>query len=158
MTLDDTWVLKVLSAGGVTYPSRWTGSGKILPAWGHFLIVGSTYNQTPAGDDVLTSGITDSASLILNHGNTMVDAVCYYATNLTLAAAMADFTNAYCLGTPVSNAPHSNAPGATSDVDASIVRRPGGTGNNCVDTSDNAADFITETPAVPRSSASAPTP
>ncbi len=40
MTLDDTWVLKVPSAGGVTYPSRWTGTGKILPGWGHFLIVG----------------------------------------------------------------------------------------------------------------------
>ena len=158
VVLDNTWVIKVRSATGSTYPARWTGTGKTIPAWGHFLIVGSSYAETPAGDETLSAGITDSASVILNHGNSTVDAVCYYATNLTLATATTDFATATCTGTPVSNAPHSDNSGMASDVDVSIVRKPGGTGDNCVDSGDNAADFVSETPAVPRSSASAPTP
>ena len=158
MILDNTWVIKARSATASTYPTRWTGTGKTLPAWGHFLIVGSGYSETPAGDETLSNGITDSASVILNHGNSTVDAVCYYATNLTLAVATTDYATATCEGTPVSNAPHSDNSGAGSDVDSSIVRKPGGSGNNCTDTNDSAADFVSEMPAVPRSSASAPTP
>ena len=89
VTLDNTWVLKVFTAGGSTYSTHWTGAGQNLPAWGHFLITGSTYTQTPAGDDTLSSsGIGDSSSVILNHGNTTADAVCFYATNLLLSDAV----------------------------------------------------------------------
>jgi len=158
VVLDNTWVIKVRSATGSTYPARWTGTGKTIPAWGHFLLVGASYAEMPAGDENLSGSITDSASVILNHGNSTVDAVCYYATNLTLASATTDYATATCMGTPVSNAPHSDNSGMASDVDVSIVRKPGGTGDNCADSGDNATDFVSEMPAVPRSAASAPTP
>ena len=161
VTLDNTWVLKVFTAGGTSYTTHWTGSGQNLPAWGHFLIVGSAYPSTsPAGDDTLTgSGIGDSSSVILNHGNSTADAICYYATNLQLSDAQTQFAIATCEGTPVSNAPHSNNSSSASNVDSSLVRIPGGaTGNNCTDTNDNASDFAALAPAVPHNTQSPPTP
>ncbi|MBS2027405.1 MAG: lamin tail domain-containing protein [Deltaproteobacteria bacterium] len=158
VTLDSSWVIKVFTTS--TYSTHWTGAGQNLPAWGHFLIVGSAYNQTPAGDDTLSSnGISDTSSVILNHGNTTADAVCFYDTTVTLANAITQFATATCEGTPVSNAPHTNTSANASNVDSSIVRIPGGaTGNNCTDSGDNATDFAAEAPAVPHNAASTPTP
>jgi hypothetical protein len=52
--------------------------------------------------------------------------------------------------------PHDNT--SSTDVDASVERKPGGVGGNGQDTGDNAADFSTAMPANPQDLASPPTP
>jgi hypothetical protein len=155
VTLDNTWSIKGRSTTSTTYTSRWTGSGLVVPAWGHFLIGGTSYTETPAADSSLSSGITDASSLELVQSGTTVDAVCYYFDSTTLAAFDATYT---CEGTPVSNLPHDNTTAGASDSDSSIERAPGGTGGNCTDTGNNSADFVTQAPATPQSTTSAPTP
>jgi len=155
VTLDSTWSIKGRSTTSSSYTSRWTGTGLVVPAWGHFLIAGTAYTESPAADAALSTGITDASSLELVQAGTTVDAVCYYFDSTTLAAFDATYT---CEGTPVSNLPHDNTTGGTSNSDASIERAPGGAGGNCTDTNDNAADFIHQAPATPQSTASAPTP
>jgi hypothetical protein len=155
VVLDDTWKLDARKPGSNVYTTRWTGTGKTIPAHGHFLIGGTSYSGTPAYDEKFSSGVTDTTNVRLLSGTTTIDAVCFYST----AAAATDFDATFtCEGTPVSNAPHSDASGAASDVDASIERAPGGSGDNCTDTDDNAADFIAQSPSTPQSSTSAPTP
>ncbi len=134
---------------GSSYTARWKGMGLSIPAWGHYLIGGTAYAGSPAADDALSSGITDSAGLQLVQSGTTVDAVCYYSGANPFDAT---FT---CEGTPVVN-PHDNS--TATNVDASIERAPGGSGGNCTDTGDNAADFISQMPSTPQSTTSAPTP
>lgn len=160
MTLDNTWKIvgaKASNPPPATFSARWTGSaGKTIPAYGHFLITGTSYVAPPASDDALSTGITDAASLRLVHGAATVDEVCYAfdaTTQMYLSAA-----SYACPGTPASNAPHNDSAGAASDVDQSIERKPGDPGNNCTDTNDSAADFKAQAPATPDDSASAPTP
>ncbi len=155
VTLDATWVLQGRGTSDVAYDAHWTGAGAIVPAWGHFLIAGSAYVETPAPDDALTRGIVDAAGLRLVHAGVTVSAVCYAYNAATMASFDATFT---CPGTPVSNLPHNNTSSAASNTDASIARLPGGAAGNCTDTGDNASDFVAESPATPESSASPPTP
>lgn len=149
MTLDTNWKLEGRAAGGASYTTRWTGGGGIIPAWGHFLITGTAYGQTPAFNETLTSGITDASAVRLVHLGTTIDTVCYYYGALSFDSTYA------CEGTAVLN-PHNNA--ASTDVDKSIERKPGGAGGNCTDTNDNASDFITQAPATPQNASSPPTP
>jgi hypothetical protein len=147
VALDTSWTVDARSSTSTSYTSRWTGSGKSVPAWGHFLLGGSAYTQTPV--DGSESGVTDASSVRLLHGTTVIDSVCYYSGSNPFDASYT------CEGTPVVN-PHDNS--ASTDVDASIVRKPGGAVGNCTDTNVNAADFATQTPATPENVASAPTP
>jgi hypothetical protein len=147
VALDTTWKLEGRKPGSGSYTTRWTGSaGKSIPAHGHFLLGnGSGYTQAPAADDKLGSGVTDTTSLRLVQDTTTVDAVCYYAAG----AAASDFDGTFtCEGTPVSNAPHTDAAGAASDVDASLARKP------CTDTGNSAADFVATAPAAPQGATS----
>ena len=155
VTLDTTWKLDARNhtAGG-SYGTRWTGSGKTIPSHGHFLIVGSAYAQSPAGDETLTSGITDATSVKLTHSGAVVDAVCYAFDAATSASFATDPTFS-CEGTPVTN-PHNNAT-ATND-DASIERKLAGNAGSCNDTGDNAADFFTQMPATPQNAMSPAVP
>jgi hypothetical protein len=155
VTLDSGYTLEVRGTSDATYRSHWKGSGGVVPAWGHYLIAGTGYAQMPAADAALSSGIPDSAGVQLLQAGQVVDAVCYGYNPTTLAAFDATFA---CAGTPVSNLPHDNISSAASDVDASIVRRPGGPAGNCTDSGDNAADFTAASPATPTSSTSPPTP
>ena len=157
VTLDSTWKIEGRSDVGATYSSRWTGTGKTIPAWGHFLIAGSAYTEMPIADEALSTGITDATSLRLVQGTANVDAVCYAFSAATMMPFTTDPTYT-CEGTPVSNAPHDNTSSATSNVDVSIERKPGGTGGNCTDTNNNASDFMTQMPATPQNSSSPPTP
>jgi Lamin Tail Domain len=157
VTLDTTWKIEARSDSATSYSSRWTGTGKVIPAHGHFLITGTGYTQAPAFDDNLSTGITDASSLRLVQGTTNVDAVCYGYDATTKGTFTGDATYT-CAGTPADNLPHDNSASATSDADVSITRQPGGAGGNCTDTGDNAADFATTTPAAPMSTASPPTP
>lgn len=155
VTLDATWKLEGRSVSGASYTARWKGTGKVLPAHGHFLIVGTAYAQSPAADETLGSGVTDATSLRLTSNGATVDAVCYGYDATTLAAFDATFT---CEGTPVDNTPHDDKSTAASNVDVSIERKPGGAAGNCTDTGDSASDFATASPATPLDAASAPTP
>jgi hypothetical protein len=155
VTLDDGWSLAIRGTSDATYRSHWTGSGKSVPAWGHFLVAGTGYAEMPVADAALSSGIVDAASVRLVQGGKVVDAVCYGFDATTLGAFDATFT---CAGTPASNLPHDDTASAKSDVDTSLSRKPGGAAGNCTDTGDSAADFVAESPAAPRASTSPPTP
>jgi hypothetical protein len=106
----------------------------------------------PPEDGALAAGITDAASIVLQHNSTTVDALCFYYDPTTLSTISGYST---CEGAPVVN-PHNSA--NTTNVDASIERRPGGALGNAQDTGDDSADFQTATPAEPRNSASPPFP
>jgi hypothetical protein len=154
ITLSNAWKLEGRSNTATSYTARWTGSGKIIPAHGHFLIAGTAYTEMPAADEALSSGITDATSLRLSQSGAVVDAVCYAfdATSQMPFTSDATYT---CEGTPVTN-PHNNA--TSTNTDASIERKPGGAGGNCTDTGNNSADFAALMPANPQSSASPATP
>ena len=76
---DSSWKLEVRSNATTTYAARWTGTGRVIPAHGHFLIAGSAYTQQPATDESLSTGITDANSLRLTHSGTVVDVLGRYA-------------------------------------------------------------------------------
>jgi hypothetical protein len=157
VTLDSTWKLEARSSTASSYGGRWTGTGKVIPAHGHFLIVGTAYVESPAGDEPLTTGITDATSLQLVQGGASVDAVCYAFDAATDMPFLTDATYT-CKGAPANNLPHNNGTAGASNSDVSIERKPGGAGGNCTDTGDNSADFATQMPATPMSSQSPPTP
>jgi hypothetical protein len=150
VTLDSTWKITGKSHNNIMYTVRWTGTGNSIPAHGHFLIVGDSYTLGPAGDDPLTIGITDAASLVLTHGGATVDALCYaFNSTTTTALQGAGFT---CEGTPFSSNPHDNT--TSTNHDLSVERYPGGASGNCGDTGDSSADFFVSSPANPQSSTS----
>jgi hypothetical protein len=155
VTLDTSWTLSVRGVADATYRTHWKGVGLKIPAYGHFLIAGTGYAQTPAADAALSSGIPDAASVVLEHTGAPVDAVCYAYDDSTQAAFDVTFT---CAGTPASNLPHDDKSSASSNVDAAIARKPGGAAGNCTDTRDSASDFVTLMPAQPETTASPPTP
>lgn len=139
------------------YNKRWTGSGKVIPAHGHFLIAFTGYTQSPAADEELSTGITDATSLRLLHSGNKVDAVCYAYSATTQMPFTTDATYD-CEGTPADNLPHNNGNTAASNADVSIERKPGGVAGNCTDSGNNAADFTSQAPATPMNSMSPPTP
>lgn len=155
ITLDSSWAIEGRSAGGSLYTTRWQATAGTIPAFGHFLIGGPSYAQSPTADDALTVSITDAASLRLVQAGTVVDAVCYYYSAGTMNAFTAEYS---CEGTPVSNLPHNDSADPASAVDVSIERSPGGSMGNCVDTDDNAADWINSMPATPMNTQSPATP
>ncbi len=155
VTLDSSWSIQGRPAAATSYAAHWVGHGQVVPAWGHFLVVGPSYAESPPPDDFLAALSTDAGGLRLVQGTTVVDTVCFYFDAATLAALDASFG---CPGTPVNDLPHDNTSSATSDVDASIARSPGGGLGNCTDTGNNAADFIAEMPATPMDTMSPPTP
>jgi hypothetical protein len=154
VTLDASWTLDARSDTATAYSARWTGTGKIIPAHGHFLIAGAAYAQQPAADESLLTGITDATALRLSRAGSAVDALCYGFDATTLMVFSGTATYA-CERMPAMNA-HDNTTG--TNVDESIERKPGGTAGNGQDTNDNASDFAALTPSNPQSSASAPAP
>jgi hypothetical protein len=154
ITLDNTWTIDGRAHDKAMYSARWTGTGKVIPAHGHFLLVGTKYSLSPAGDEPLTNGVTDAASVRLTHGGATVDVVCYAFDAPTKTALMgAGFV---CEGAPADNTPHDNT--AAGDINASIQRKPGGAAGNCIDTASNASDFVKTMPAAPQDAMSAKTP
>ena len=151
--LDATWALAARSNSGASFTARWAGSGKSLPAHGHFLIAGTAYPGAPVKDDALSSGITDATALRLTHAGVTVDEVCYaYSAATTMALEGAGYA---CPGTPVQN-PHDDT--TATDTAESLERKPGGAAGNCTDTGDPSADFKTTSPSAPLDTGSAPTP
>jgi hypothetical protein len=167
VTFDSSWALKARNATVGTsscatalYGTRFTGGGQMIPPHGHILYANaagfSESAATPAdGTYAQTFGIPDAASVVLVHGNAVVDALCFYydaTTQATLGCPGSPYT---CTGTPVMN-PHDNT--ATTDVNASLERKPGGASGNTQNTQDNAGDFITTSPADPHDMTSPPVP
>jgi hypothetical protein len=165
VTLDATWELKARSGlGGLAtcasnnLATRWTGAGQVIPSHGHILYANNTapaYNGAVTADATYAAGFTDASSLVLLHGGTVVDAMCfsYDASSLAvLTGCSAPYT---CMGTPVVN-PHDGT--AATNMDTSLERRPGGPLGNMTSTGDSAADFVTTQPASPRNLASDATP
>jgi hypothetical protein len=167
VTFDATWALKARNAtlglsgcATVAYGTRFNGGGQAIPGHGHILYANSAgFSEsaaTPADGTYPTNfGLPDAASIILVHGNAVVDALCFYydaTTQGTLACPGNPFT---CAGTPGMN-PHDNT--TATDVNASLERKPGGTQGNTSNTQDNATDFAARTTADPHDLASAPVP
>ncbi len=155
VTLDNSWTLEGRSDTGLSFTTRWTGSGQSIPSHGHFLIGGSNYTQSPTPDDTLTSGITDAGAVQLHDGSGVVDAICIYFDSTTQSHLDASYQ---CEGTPVDNAPHDNSTSASSNVDVALERKPGGSSGNCQDTDDNSSDFSSITPADPHNTSSPTAP
>ncbi|HEY3665187.1 MAG TPA: lamin tail domain-containing protein [Polyangiaceae bacterium] len=155
VTLDASWNLDARSYIATSFAVRWAGTGKMVEPYGHFLIVGSSYTQSPSADAQLAStGLSDASSVRLLHNNTPVDVVCIaYSASSTQALSDVSFQ---CPGAPANNVPHNDA--TAGNIDQSLVRKTGGGTARCLDTGDNANDFTALAPAAPRNLASMPTP
>jgi hypothetical protein len=97
-------------------------------------------------------GITDGSKVTLARSLVEVDSLCFYfdaatMTNLTTCAGADAFM---CEGAPAMN--HS------TNIDASLERRPGGAAGNGLDTDNNLLDFQMLMPTNPQNLASPPTP
>jgi hypothetical protein len=151
--LDSGWTIQGRSATSIGYSQRWSGVGNMIPAHGHYLIVGSSYTQSPAGDDTLSQSISDAASVVLQLDGAPVSVVCYYedaTTQFTLQNG--GYT---CDEMPVEN-PHDDT--NDSNMDASIERKPGGAAGNCTNSGNNLVDFTISSPATPQNTQSPLTP
>ena len=162
VTFDASWTVKARSAtGGVAQcanaamTTRFAGAGQIIPAHGHILHANPGYSGVTPPDGTYTTGIPDAAAVVLVHGTTTVDALCFYYDQSTLGALTTCATAYPCEGTPVQN-PHNNTSG--SNVDTSLERLPGGAAGNAVDNNNNAGDFVVTSPSNPRNLASPPAP
>jgi len=154
VVFDSNWMLSSRSTVASSYGNRLTGANQVIAPHGHLLYKGSAYDGPVSADGLLTAGITDAGSLVLEHSGNVVDALCFYYDATTLSAFL-DVTYT-CEGTPVSNLPHNNS--VAGDIDASIERKPGGAGGNTQDTGDNSADFSANASPDPHNQASAPVP
>lgn len=149
VVLDGTWTLEVhvLDSNVHSYSTHWTGKGLPIPPHGHFLITGSNYADSVSPDDKLAVGITDAASMRLRQNGANVDVVCYYhANDPGSATSFLNFVDYDCAGLALGN-PHNDA--ASTDTDASLERKPGGTAGNCTDTGNNGKDFVVQVPSTP---------
>jgi hypothetical protein len=147
------WTIMSRSTSAMNYALRWTGTGKVIPSHGHFLITNASgYTQQPPGDEALKSSITDATSLELLSTGAVVDAVCYAFSASTKATFMG--AGYVCEGAPADNLPHKDSERrgrrrrehpAPAGERARQLHRHG----------DNAADFVTTMPAEPQNSMSA---
>jgi hypothetical protein len=153
IVLDSEWTIQARSTSSLTYSQRWAGSGKTIPEYGHYLIAGSSYVQSPPSDDSLSQAIPDTASVVLQLDSAPVSVVCFYYDAASLDILQ---NGGYdCDDMPVEN-PHDDT--NDSNLDASIERKPGGTAGNCTNSGDDLVDFTISSPATPLDTNSAPTP
>ena len=152
VTTDATWrvVTREAPGGGNCNnnpdASTWIGSGEVIPPHGHLLIGGADYDGSVAADVTAVAAFIDSASVRVEHGAVVVDALCFnfnQATQDQLALCPIPYV---CEGPSITN-PHDNTAG--TDDDSSLERRPGGSGGNATDTGDSSADFGEITPSSP---------
>jgi hypothetical protein len=163
-TFDANWTIWARSAASQACAGlnkRITGAGQVIPAHGHLLFANSTgFNAGVTPDATYTTGFTDSGQVVLLHNGALADQVCYYfntttQNNLTCGSPPAMWF--VCQGM-VSNSPHNDTTGGTSNSDVSLERKPGGAAGNGQSTGDNAADFSTMATPSPQNLLSAPTP
>jgi hypothetical protein len=99
--------------------------------------------------------VPDAASIRLEHGTDVVDALCFQFDATTLNNLTTCSTVYVCEGTPALN-PHDNTSGTSTDD--SLERKPGSTNGNATDRGDSSSDFAAITPALPENLASPATP
>ncbi|HEX7663128.1 MAG TPA: lamin tail domain-containing protein [Polyangiaceae bacterium] len=161
VVLDSAWQINARSAVGTctsnATATRWTGTGKTIPAHGHFLVANMDYTGSVARDELLGSGIVDASSVMLVHAGTVVDSLCFYFNAATQTSLTSCSTPYVCEGTPVMNT-HDNTTAGGSNSNTSLERKPGGSAGNGTDTNDNLADFVATTASNPQRSTSPATP
>lgn len=163
ITFDNTWTIVERNATGglatcaANLPSTlYTGTGQAIASHKHLLLVTSSYSGTVGMDATYSAGISDAASLVLMHASVAADALCFSYDAATSSALTSCTATPYtCEGTPATN-PHDNTTG--TNTDASLERKPGGTGGNGVDTNVNANDFAANASDDPHDLASAAVP
>jgi hypothetical protein len=151
---DSSWTVSSRSSIAPSYTTRLTGAAQSIPPHGHILYGSAGYNGSVTLDATLDSGISDASSLVLLHNGSAVDALCFYYSATTLGALASP--GFICEGAPASNLPHNDS--STSNVDASLERKPGGSGGNMQDTNDSASDFTGNSIPDPHNLSSDPTP
>ena len=170
VTFSSAWEIWARNASSTAGPcqalsKRLTGAGQVIPAHGHLLYTNNTpttgYDGPVAGDASYTTGYGDSGQVVLLHGGTLVDSLCYYfsaatQSNLTCSTAPAMWFT--CQGAGVSNSPHNDTTNGTSNSDVSLERKPGGALGNGQSTGDNAADFVSNATPNPQRTTSPSTP
>jgi hypothetical protein len=148
VTFDSTWTIAARSGAGTCVTNaqaiRYTGTGQVIGPHRHLLLTNSVgYDGLAVGDDTYMIALNDTSSVVLNHGTTVIDAVCYYIDASSLANLTSCPGAAYtCEGAPVSNLPHDNSTAGSSNTDVTIERKPGGAAGNGTDTGNSSADFI----------------
>jgi hypothetical protein len=165
VVFDAGWSVKARSAtGGLStcatagLGERFAGAGQTIPPHGHILFANNSvpgYNGSVAADGTYMTGITDASSVVLQHANDVIDALCFYydaTTQTTLTTCSAAYI---CKGTPIQN-PHDNT--TATNQDASLERKPGGAQGNTQNTGNNAADFAVNSAPDPHDLASPPVP
>ncbi len=164
VTFDATWSLETRAAttAGCASTSRMTlvtGAGQIIPSHKHALFAPTGFDQGTAVDGASSGGMSgnmsDGANVVLYHGSTVSDAICFSADtpSFTLLTTCA---NPYtCEGTPATN-PHDNSTG--TNADKSLERKPGGAGGNGIDTNVSSNDFAEQDTPVPHNLAAAAVP
>ncbi|MBK6518402.1 MAG: lamin tail domain-containing protein [Polyangiaceae bacterium] len=145
VTFGATWTIESRAEGSASYTVRYTGEGQVVPPNEHLLLVGSTYSGATAADDVMGSSFADESSIVVKNNGAVVDAVCWNCGANTYGTHT-------CEGTVFT------VSGCANNVDRSAERLPGGALGNCIDTGDNAADFVEITPSLPQNLNSPPTP
>jgi hypothetical protein len=158
----EVWTRSVATNACAALSKRFAGSGQIIPPHGHILFANSNgYNGSVTPDATYTSGFTDSGQIVLLKAGVLIDQVCYYfnattQSNLTSCATPPAMWFV-CEGA-ISNSPHNDTTGGSSNTDVSLERKPGGAAGNGQDTNDNSADWSSAVPSNPQNLASTPVP
>ncbi|HEX7663768.1 MAG TPA: hypothetical protein VF407_04630 [Polyangiaceae bacterium] len=162
ITFDLTWSIKTrpaTSAGcaALTSTNLVTGTGQVIPSHKHALFAASGFDQGTMSDGTISNSMSDGASVVLYHGLSVADALCFSAKNdSTTLTTLTTCANPYtCEGTPITNV-HDNGTGTNQD--SSLERKPGGTGGNATDTNDSSNDFAAQTTSDPHNIAAAAVP
>jgi hypothetical protein len=166
VVLGATWKIEHQgAAGGCTASvTRFAGGGQQVPPHRHLLIANPSYTGVVTPDAMLLGtmpnvSLEDAGSLALTHAGKLIDAVCYSYDSNTAATLASGCAVAYvCEGMALSNLPHDNTGNASSNVDTSLERKPGGNLGNTQDSGDNKADFQVTAPAKPHNLASPAAP
>lgn len=163
VTFDASWEVwardVVLPCTALT--KRFAGTGQVIPALGHLLYASFTaYDGATSPDTTYMNAFDDAGQIVLLHSAALVDSLCYSYDATSLAKLTCATPPAMwfpCQGSADNN-PHNGVSQASSTVDVSIERKPGGALGNGQNTGDNTMDFVGNAPSNPQNLASPPTP
>lgn len=145
ITLSPAFAIEFRADTAQLYSTHFVGANQVVPAHGHFLIVGGAYNDATALDGNLLASFGDQGSLVLKQNGIAIDALCFVTGTTTL-------DNTYvCDGTPITRED------VTVPQDVSAHRKPNGALGNCADHTDTVFDWAIG-PSAPQNAASAATP
>jgi len=124
-----SWAAQSLGLSGVS----------AVPARGWVLIARAAYDGAVASDETMVFSLSDAgAQVVLVSNTTPISSSC--PTGATIIDKVSWGSG---------NCPETG-PAAAPTANNSILRKPGGTCGNGTDTNSNLADFVTQTPSIPR--------